>query len=1136
MGFVKYNEEESNGYFTCEKIADGSFKITTSVQMRFQMLGDYVYEFIGTPHSDVAQHPVNGYVTINSVQSFRLKVSYRDHPEVYSIYNCSADRTAPIIHASVQVYDLGPSELALLKDAVKEAQASGASIGTLGTVLENGTMVNGRFLTPSTIAYTAGTTQVKYLADGEIALSDFIRVSAADENGLMTLEVYLNGERIKLQNEETGFSEIVLSRYGDYRIVAVDKLGNLSLFTFKNVMPDSFRYTVDGQSLELGLRNDQNFDSSLNYTAVNYGNSEVSFKLYEAMSVFYMITDPDGEKHFAAFDVDGGVIRALRYFLRDGGSVPELFECDLLLNPSDKEFTVGAEYSIFKEDGISVLARVESDGSVTLTVRAIEGETITVEARLSTEDGEFYYNKTALSRIPVDLTFTSDGKTVGGGTASGQINVGKPFEIVTEDLEADGIVAVEVYFSEINDLDVGNLADRENIWGSLSYDEEGFYLVRARDRYGNTATYRLHLSDDFDVTSYVEFFDKTTIHYSSAYEGTLFSDSKIVFELHSNETSVAVQKDGEAYVPFTNTLDGITYVLLDKKGSYSLTLSDGYGNSYSFRAEIDPTVLGFNEALLSGYNENALKRDEGYTNRKLSVSEELLERELCYLEIRYGDSVTVLYDMLSESKLSTVSGALTECIGAAGDGEYTVIVRNRYGAAAQKLIHYRGTPTLTLERETRSSTELEPYSIEDAESIGFWSNGTLVFTTVAGEYNFTVNGDKAECPKTLSFAVAGQYGRNEYDIRYEDEYGFTYSFKAYLVRQDLEVNLSPDLAFRYINGVRTTKDALSVLFSENTFCTYTVNNSAPRAYTSGEKLFADGVYRFTVSDYAGNVAALTVKKDTSVEFGFKSNRSPSLQNGEAVNASKVEFFAINNDTAYIERVLKDGVVLKDFTGYTFTEDGRWEVIVADQLGNRAYFCFYIISRQQNGFSYTSPYEYHITGLWYDGGDGIKTSYMSFVEHTDSTSSFDFIENGTYVVTMASDITGEISTFEFTVNTVPPEVTLVGCNPGETTINDVTVTGLKVGDSIKIYKTTDMGEKLVKEVEITSLATQIPTVTEGGKYRIVVESEAGVATELHFVRKHVMNTSGSVFIMILVGVAAAGLFAGLVYRNKSKTDD
>ena len=113
---------------------------------------------------------------------------------------------------------------------------------------------------------------------------------------------------------------------------------------------------------------------------------------------------------------------------------------------------------------------------------------------------------------------------------------------------------------------------------------------------------------------------------------------------------------------------------------------------------------------------------------------------------------------------------------------------------------------------------------------------------------------------------------------------------------------------------------------------------------------------------------------------------------------------------------------------------------------------------------------------------------------------------------------------------------MGCNVGETTINDVSIAGCKVGDRIKIYRATEMGEELVQEVEITSLAMQMPVISDGGEYRVVVESEAGVATELNFVRKHVMNTSGSVFIMIVVGIAAVGLFAGLVYRNKSKTDD
>jgi hypothetical protein len=175
-------------------------------------------------------------------------------------------------------------------------------------------------------------------------------------------------------------------------------------------------------------------------------------------------------------------------------------------------------------------------------------------------------------------------------------------------------------------------------------------------------------------------------------------------------------------------------------------------------------------------------------------------------------------------------------------------------------------------------------------------------------------------------------------------------------------------------------------------------------------------------------------------------------------------------------------------------------------------------------------------MWYDNGDGVKVSYMSFVNHTDFTSSFNFTENGKYTVVMSSDVTGMKSIFDFTVNTTAPDVSLVGCNNGETTINDVTLSGYKVGDTIRVYRATKTGEQLVEEVEITSLSTKIPTITEGGKYRIIVESEAGVQTELSLVRKHVMNTAGSVFILIIIGLSVIGLFTGLIYRNKSKTDD
>ncbi|MBO7303371.1 MAG: hypothetical protein J6U68_04210, partial [Clostridia bacterium] len=328
-----------------------------------------------------------------------------------------------------------------------------------------------------------------------------------------------------------------------------------------------------------------------------------------------------------------------------------------------------------------------------------------------------------------------------------------------------------------------------------------------------------------------------------------------------------------------------------------------------------------------------------------------------------------------------------------------------------------------------------------------------------------------------------------------------------------------------------------VTFAENAYATYVRNNGEEVTYKSGDVLKKDGTYRFTVTDYAGNATTVTIKKDTAVEFSFVDSVGGSiLQSGSVVNSSKISFKDLNKDGAYIEKVIHNGVIQSDFSGSKFTEDGKWELIVCDKLGNRAYFSFYIITCAQNGFAYTTPYEYRITEMWYDSGDGVKVSYLSFVNQNDTNSSFNFVENGKYTVVMTSDVTGMTSTFEFTVNTSAPEVSLVGCGNGETTINDITFDGYKIGDVIRIYRETKTGEELVEEIKITSLSTKIPTVTEGGKYRVVVESEAGVQTELSFVRKHVMNTAGSIFIIVIIAISVIGLFTGLVYRNKSKTDD
>lgn len=1121
--YVTYDSENEVKQFSMKRIADGAYIISTSVGLKFKITGDYGYTFIG-PAPEYEENIGDATITIKTAQIFQVKVYYKKHPDVYTVYSCVVDVSAPMIDASIQVDSPIPDEIEDMRKALEE-----------GTIVKDGDK-----LIPSRISYSSKVTQTRYISNKDTVLSDLVKVAVFDESGISYVQVYRN-EKLINDLEGEGFNmDIAIDKIGEYRIVAEDMLGNKSEFTFTNGSPESFEYRVDGFPMMLGLHDFENFDENGNYADVCFGNESVSYIIAEQSKIFCMITDGAGVKHFVAFDINDKVIREAYYTLDEGNNVVLEISDKVLFDGNSTNTVNNKEYALYEigETGIIIYAKININGDIVLKVYSNETSAITVDARLNTEDGEFYYGKAELSKSKASLVINNNDGILEIFESNELVKFNKSFKISKNRFESDKVAYVEVYYSKINDFDDEGYFFKEEIYeDDKIYDAEGFYYIRLVNDYGNESIFVIHISYKFDVTSYSEFADGEKIHFSADYAETLYSDNKVVFEVYANGVTVNVTKDGEKFKPVISNSNGVTYVILSEDGEYSVSFYDMYKNKIERSANINSSNNGFDEDLLIGYNENALKKAEGYTNQKLSVNKAIFDKEgICYLEIQYGDISNIIYDCISENAVALDESLLTNCVGSLGDGVYTVIMRNRYGLVSTKVIHYRETPTLTLERETRSSIDPEIYDISKALSVGFWSNSELMFKTDAEHYVFTINGDKTECPKTLSFSSADQKGRSEYDITYIDEYGFSYSFKAYLVRQDLEIIPELSADGQDVEGVLTTKGDIIISFSENAYCTYIWNNSEEKTYTPGQVLTKDGIYRFMVTDHAGNATALTLKKDTIVEFEFtEMNSLEVIQSGSVINFSKVSFSALNNDSAYIEKVFKNGALQEGFDASKFSEDGKWEMIVSDKLGNKSYFCFYIITKQKDKFSYTTPYEYHVTELWYDGGDGVKISYLKFVNQSDYSSSFEFVENGKYTVVMTSGVTGRVSQFEFTINTNAPAVSLVGCNVGETTINDVTLNGCVIGDTIKIYRATSTGEELLQEIEVTSLMTKMPTISEGGEYRIVVESEAGVATELTFVRKHVMNTSGSIFIMVMIGVAVVGLFAGLVYRNKSKTD-
>ena len=1122
-------ETQSDDGFVLTWVSDNNYKISTSAKIRFSFSENYEFEFIGSTPEYTKTVGTETVVTIAQGHSFTLKVFYKNHSDCYTLYSCVVDITAPTINVSSETDELENGEYSLFD--------WWTATGKVGDVIEL-----------DELYYSFSDVGRRVISNGGTVSSDIIKINVSDANDLMYVEVYLDGELAQRQDAQSGFSEIVVGKWGKYRVKAMDSLGNIAEFNFTNGALDNLDYFVDGVERELALHGYLNFkviDGKHVYTKVDYGNTEFKLDIKQDADIFISVGISDGKTEINGFRIFDGCIYPLTYtiILDNGKKTVDLDIGDAIIDMNAQDFKAKKEYVLAGTGLYTVYASINADKIVTVKVYApTDSDKIaSINARIEFVSGNTFFVSSEISQKSSDISFKDlEGEEIVGTGSSTDIRSNDGFTIDEALFERERVSEVSLYYSKVNDLGVDSLQGKRNIYETgKNYTDEGFYLLIVQNRFGNEAVYEIAISRSFGVTVTVTFADGHKVYYSKDYDETLYSNNEISLDVLNDDITCIVTKNGEAYKDFIFNVDnGVTYLIFSKEGIFDVTLTDTYGNVINKKLEINKSAYAVTDDLLTGYNEKALKREEGYTNQKLSIDKAVYDRDgLYYLAIKYGDTLNVLFDAFSETPVSTEAQALTDIVGADGDGVYTVICRNRYGTVVTKDIHYRSTPTLKLERTTRANMTPEVYDLDYALQVGFWANNTLIFSTEAGTYEFTVNGNASDCPRTIVFENAGDYGSFEYEITYVDEYGFEYEFNAYLVRKNVTINLPMSVGGTEVDGVLTTKNDIFITFGEKMYGTYRRNNGEEVAYQSGDVLKKDGTYRFTVMDYAGNISSITIKKDTIVEFVFTDpNTGITVQNGSIVNASKVSFDSLNKDNAYIEKVILDGVVQKDFTGNKFAEDGKWEVLLSDKLGNKAYFTFYLIKRPQNGFAYTTPYEYHIKEMWYDAGDGVMVSYMDFINHSEYGSSFEFIENGRYVGVMTSVVTGITSTFEFTINTTAPAVSLVGCEVGETTINDVTITGYKIGERIKIYKATEMGEKLIEEVEITSLATKIPTITEGGKYRIVVESEAGVVTELSFVRKHVMNTAGSVFIMIIIGISVVGLFTGLVYRNKSKTDD
>lgn len=1127
----QYYDKSLDGYVTYDDNArrmklvpegEATFRIITSSLLQFRYDSLFKYQFVG--NVDFSENSISHVVKINSLQGFVLKVSYAEYIEGTVTYICEVDDTAPSISVANEIETYYFNEL---KDFENQLET-----GNVGDELKY-----------KTISYSKKSIVTSYLTSGDTVQSRILKVSAMDNYGLSLLRVYLDNSL--LIEETENFSNIVLSRFGSYRIEAFDTFDNKSEFVFVNATVENLKYFVDQIEKDCSGSTLKYFDNDDNFSKIDYGKESVRLNFNGNGSLNLKITANKpaelllDKTMYLSLEIKDGKI----YFLTskidadDGYKVMSIVRSTAIFDISQKDTVAGKWYVIANKNqcGSKISAMFDADGNMCLMLEGDEDGCV-VEGRADVGHAEPFYFKVELSSAKSDVVVKlSNGSIVRTNQDEVQIKISEPFCIARES-EFEKIEFVRVYHSENGRFKDYTLAYDAGTFHDNNFSADGLYLVEIKNVYGNVTQYYILKSKDFMVTVSSVLSDGKTFDYSSKFDGKIFGNNVVYINAYSENITCYVTKNNMELDVVKEVKKGVSIVKLSGDGVYFVRITDEFGNVFEKSIEIKFESLPFDENLIDGYNEGATAQDEnnfGYTNTTLSISKDKVqEKDLRYASIVFGDVEVAVLDLISEQKINLSEEKLSHCIGLEGDGKYVVVFRDKFGnKMAEKTIYFKKDTTLHLSRTTRSSSETFECDVQDAIRDGFWANNSLIFNTSAQNYTLKIGNEKQSCPYTLHFGSGAEEGSIDYQIFYQDEYGNSHTFVAHLFRQKL--NITPSSVTKTVeeNGILVTKNNIVLAVPANATCTYLFDGKE-YAYAANQELKRDGSYLFVAKDLAGNTTTLTIKKDTVVEFEMTEvSTGTKVINGGVVCSDKVSFKALGGDSAYVKYVFKDGNLIADFDDNKFVGSGKWEVIVSDKVGNERYFAFQIITHKLKDFAYFAPNEYSISEVWFDAGDGVSLSCKDNVV-SDEGGKISLVDNGKYLVVMTSKITGQTSSFSITINNSKPQIKLVGCNENETTLNDVTISGYKVGDKIEIYR----DKKLYKTIEILTSQTDAPIITEGGNYVIVVTNEAGVQTTVSFAKKYIPNAPGNVLIIVLIVLAALVVFIGLVYRQRSKVDE
>ncbi len=1075
---VREDAEETVG-FVMTKLGSSSYSVTTNgaVKFRYPAGDDYVCEFLSGSGRETSSAIGYKEVAIDETDNnWQVKIYYKSSPDLYVIYSGKSDSSAPTI--------------SVVTNRAKYSYADEAENAVENYFKTHDVKIGGA-INFDDVSFSQTDVVTETVKNGEIVTGSLVTVRISDLSGIYKWSCTYNGEVAEYKGDQT--EKAVFGKEGSYVIEAIDKIGNVSTYSFTIGRSEFTELNVDDD----GGKDKKN------------GNKNVIASLTGA-GEFVFVVDGENSVEYFRLITDGTYLK--RVILKVARQDDKFYavEEEIVLSEA-----LSSKPIIIKETDLYYVRAFAGDGKIFVEAALAERKenethTIGVKFRVRSEVvGDCKLTAAELSDRLSYMNYVLGGKT---DVLDETLKVNEKITLT----RSDDVILYEIGYSETDEF--GSL--EKNV-DDYDCDKTGYYLVVAYNKYGNSSKIKIIYHVGISVVGVVGYADGEKITYVD-YDGDLYSNDFVSLRIYK-DVDYAVRKDGADYVPAVTCSDAEKIVTVRENGEFEFSFTDNFGNKKTTKVTILTKDLDYSDGWLYGFSENAKRKSEGYTKDKVRFDGSRLISDgvkSIIVATPDGEKVTV-YDDVTATKSGFDDNYV---VGDDGDGEYEIIFRDIYGNKAVKSVRYRSTSTLTASRLTRSM-EKQSYAVDDTiAGSGVWSNKTITLTSEASESEFTVNSEKRNLPYSFGFPSESDSGKYEYVVKYVDEYGFSFEFSCVLYRRTIEVAPS---GMEVNDGI--TKDPVAVTFDDEYSAEISVNGESLGSYKSGTQYFRDGSYVISVRDVAGNVTNYSVRRDSVADFCFYAGTlDKKLVSGEIVNES-VRFAPLNGDAVSYYSVYRDGKEIENYDSTIFNESGKWEIVLKDEIGNKDYFCFYLITHSLKEFAYATPRGFRITEITHDAGGG-KVSWLDAVEDRTDYSYIDFYDSGEYEVTMKSDLTGKTSGFTIAIDKSVPKIVLSGAENGGVTKQNVTIGGCKEGDTVYIYK----DGVLSKEIRVTA-SSDVPEINEKGKYTVVVVNEAGGSSQAEFTRVYTANVATSALIIVVILAVVAGLFTGLLFRKHSRIE-